>query len=275
MRIHEAGKITGLTRKAIEYYATQGLVSPAVLPNGYRDFSTEDVDTLRKISVLRRLGISTQQVRAILADATGQTMQAACVRAELNAQRSQQQQALLLRLARGEAYADVRAALDALDGHRAIIDRLMDAFPGFWGHFLAMHFAEFLDSPIETEAQRAAYAEIIAFLDDVAPLPEDIARWMDETNAQISPEQMRGITAEMRRQISEPQQMLESYRESQKFAGEFHNSDAGKYTRSLKQLLQQNGYFDRFIPAMRRLSPTYAEYSAQLDALEGMLQNSI
>ena len=37
MMIKEVQELTGLGRKAIEYYQQKGLIDPAVLENGYRD----------------------------------------------------------------------------------------------------------------------------------------------------------------------------------------------------------------------------------------------
>ena len=274
MMIHEAGKIAGLTRKAIEYYIDQQLIFPTTLPNGYRDFSTKDVETLRKIGVLRRLGISTQQIRAILGDSTGQAMRAACVRASLDVQQAQVRRQLLDRLAQGAPYWEISAALDSLDSRRTVIQRLMDAFPGFWGCFLAMHFSGFLDSPIATSAQQQAYDEIIAYLDAAPPLPEDIRQWLDAATEQLQPQQMQSIATAMREQATDPQQMLAQYRRAQPFADEFRATEAGQRSQSLQHFLQQNGYYDIFIPAMRRLSPAYAAYSEQLAAVADFLQTA-
>ena len=43
MLIHEVCKECSLTKKAIEYYIEQELVSPTVLENGYRSFTEEDI----------------------------------------------------------------------------------------------------------------------------------------------------------------------------------------------------------------------------------------
>ena len=48
------------------YYMEQGLVSPAIQENGYRDFSQEDVMRLQKISVLRNLGLSVAEIQKFL-----------------------------------------------------------------------------------------------------------------------------------------------------------------------------------------------------------------
>ncbi len=66
MLINQVSKATGLTKKAIEYYTLEGLISPLVLDNGYRDFSENDIEVLNKISVLRKLDISVDEIKSIL-----------------------------------------------------------------------------------------------------------------------------------------------------------------------------------------------------------------
>lgn len=39
MLIKEVAKLCNLTKKAVEYYAEQGLIYPNILENGYRVFS--------------------------------------------------------------------------------------------------------------------------------------------------------------------------------------------------------------------------------------------
>ncbi len=41
MLINETSKKTGLTKKVIEYYIEQGLISPHMLSNGYRNFDSQ------------------------------------------------------------------------------------------------------------------------------------------------------------------------------------------------------------------------------------------
>ena len=63
MYINEASKKSGTTKKAIEYYCQKGLLDPAVSDKGYRIFSDEDVEKLKKISLLRFPGnISNKQI---------------------------------------------------------------------------------------------------------------------------------------------------------------------------------------------------------------------
>ena len=66
MLINEVCKECNLTKKAIEYYGEQGLINPTVKENGYRYFSDTDVSKLKRISILRGLGLSVSDIRAVL-----------------------------------------------------------------------------------------------------------------------------------------------------------------------------------------------------------------
>ena len=65
MTIREAEQRTGLDRATIRFYEKEGLLTPTRGENGYRDYTEDDVQTLRKIMLLRRLRLSVPDIRAI------------------------------------------------------------------------------------------------------------------------------------------------------------------------------------------------------------------
>lgn len=66
MKINEIETQLGLTRANIRFYEKEGLLSPARKENGYREYSKEDVATLKKIIIFRKLGLSLSVIRDIL-----------------------------------------------------------------------------------------------------------------------------------------------------------------------------------------------------------------
>ena len=48
-------RITGLTRKALEYYEEKGFIHPRRLENGYREYSEKDVEILNKIALFKKI----------------------------------------------------------------------------------------------------------------------------------------------------------------------------------------------------------------------------
>lgn len=67
MTIKEMEELLDMPRANIRYYEQQGLLSPVRAENGYREYSTEDLQTLERIRLLRGLGVSIEEIRDIRA----------------------------------------------------------------------------------------------------------------------------------------------------------------------------------------------------------------
>ena len=156
MFINEVSKITGLTKKAIEYYVERGLVSPVILENGYRDFTERQVEQLKKVAVLRKLGISTEDIKKLIEDEARESLHAFTLKKELDIQREQVKKSLLEKLAGGASYAEVSGELQMLENSKTITEKLLDAFPGYFGRFVCLHFVRLLNEPIITKSQQKA-----------------------------------------------------------------------------------------------------------------------
>ncbi|MBQ9331259.1 MAG: MerR family transcriptional regulator [Oscillibacter sp.] len=67
MKINEAERLAGITKKNIRFYEEQGLLRPArSAGNGYREYSPADVERLRQIKLLRKLDLPVEEIRALL-----------------------------------------------------------------------------------------------------------------------------------------------------------------------------------------------------------------
>ena len=67
MKINEVEALAGITKKNIRFYEEQGLLSPKRnSQNGYREYTDEEVQVLRKIKVLRKLGVPIDEIRQML-----------------------------------------------------------------------------------------------------------------------------------------------------------------------------------------------------------------
>lgn len=273
MLIHQVMEQTGLTKKAIEYYIEQGLISPNTLENGYRDFNTEQMECLKKISVLRKLGLNTENIRAVLCDTSTTVLQKLSVQKELTLQKEIRRKALLETLSTNADYAQIEVELKALEQSESIVSRLLDAFPGYYGKFICLHFASFLNDPITTPKQQNAYEEIIAFLDNAATLefPKDVQEYLDENTNRITVGQLQNMIHNTRHSVENPEEFLSENKEFlEKYqqyvhSEQFKQSAAYKFRNMLLEFNQTSGYYDIFIPAMKRLSPAYAEYQKQLE----------
>lgn len=66
MQISELARRAGVTTKAVRYYESLGLLTPARLANGYRDYDEHDVRLTQEIRALGGLGIPVERTRPFL-----------------------------------------------------------------------------------------------------------------------------------------------------------------------------------------------------------------
>ena len=70
MKINEVEALVGITKKNIRFYEAEGLLAPRRnSENGYRDYGDEDVAVLRRIKLMRKLGLPLEDIRQMLSGA--------------------------------------------------------------------------------------------------------------------------------------------------------------------------------------------------------------
>ena len=68
MKINEVEALVGITKKNIRFYEEQGLLAPRRnSENGYRDYGEAEVSVLRRIKLMRKLGVSLEEIRQMQA----------------------------------------------------------------------------------------------------------------------------------------------------------------------------------------------------------------
>ena len=65
MTIKEIEARSGMTRANVRFYESEGLLRPERKENGYREYSEDDLATLLRIRLLRSLGVSLEDIRAL------------------------------------------------------------------------------------------------------------------------------------------------------------------------------------------------------------------
>ena len=65
MLISEVMEQTGLSKKTIRFYEDKGLIKVARKENGYREYSENEILTLKKIKSLRMCGISVSDIKLL------------------------------------------------------------------------------------------------------------------------------------------------------------------------------------------------------------------
>ena len=196
-------------------------------------------------------------------------------------QRRKEQNDLLKELASSLDWNAVKLKAAAAECRESVIDRLMSAFPGFWGNYLSLHFREFLMNPIETEEQENAYHEICDYLDSVhMEIPDELEDYLDSLNTLDSQEIFLNTRDALSDVIDDPENWLVNHKEIieryLKFQDteEYRNSDGAKLKEVLKRFNRERGYDSVFIPAMRKLSPAYDEYVLKLQKADQAFSQS-
>ena len=65
MNIRQIEEQLGIPRANVRYYEKEGLLHPQRGENNYRNYSEEDVETLKKIKLLRQLDMPVDTIRAV------------------------------------------------------------------------------------------------------------------------------------------------------------------------------------------------------------------
>ena len=71
MKINEVETLVGISRRNIRFYETEGLLIPARnSQNGYREYGEAEVETLKRIKLLRKLGVPLEEIRRMQLEGT-------------------------------------------------------------------------------------------------------------------------------------------------------------------------------------------------------------
>lgn len=154
MTIREMEARSGMTRANIRFYEAEGLLQPARKENGYRDYSEEDLTALKRIKLLRALGLPLIEIKQL--QLGGKSLCAAldAREAELTAQQQQNETCLHICAQMREDRAEYRTLnaqkyLDSMSGSSAVPVPADDQVPQLWApwrRFFARVFDYFLYS---------------------------------------------------------------------------------------------------------------------------------
>ncbi|EFC1509901.1 MerR family transcriptional regulator [Escherichia coli] len=66
MQIGKLAAMTGVSIRMLRYYESAGLLHPARTETGYRSFTVNDVDVVKRILILNRAGFSLPAIHGLL-----------------------------------------------------------------------------------------------------------------------------------------------------------------------------------------------------------------
>lgn len=185
-------------------------------------------------------------------------------------------QEILQRICKGEEIEKLEEEINNINSKSIFIKKLMDLFPSYYGKFISINFSKYLTGKIETKEQMEAFNEIIDFFDNVSDIeiPVDLQEYLDNYLLEYSSEEgisiINNIIDEKDKSIKnideyvkKNKEILERYNSYRK-TDEFKKMTAYRLMELMKNFCASSGYYDKFIPAMRKLSPLYNEYYEQM-----------
>ena len=267
MLINEIAKKTELTRKAIEYYIEKNLIKPEILDNGYRNFSKEDQEKLVKIKYFRDLDFSVTEIQKIL-QGDKNILRKIAVERELEIKNDLRKKEIISKLESQDSILDFKKEIEGISAREKIIDKLTKLFPGYYGDYLKLYFGQFLNEKIESEEEKEAFYTLIDFLDSMEEIkiPEDLKKYMNFISKDISKDQIKKSLENYKSAIENSEEFLNENKEVLKIyedyknSLEYKNSKGKKLMDTFKEFNKKSGYYEIFIPAMRKLSKSYNEF---------------
>ena len=125
MTIKEVEEKTGLARSNIRFYEKEKLIAPCRnAENGYRDYSQQDVEAIKKIAYLRTLGISIEEIRNVAAHVTP-------LRAVIE-QQSRALQGQIAELSRAKAMCQRMLEAEEVDYDRLRVEQYVTQLDAYW-----------------------------------------------------------------------------------------------------------------------------------------------
>ena len=274
MLINEIAKKCNITKKAVQYYVEQDLIVPNVLENGYKDFSEQDINLIKQIVLYRKLGLNISEIKRVFENHNEVTY--ILHQRTLELEQGKVKQQLLKRLEAGEKVENLEHEINNIGSNTIIINKLVELFPSYYGKLISLNFSRYLTGKIETDEQMKAFNQIIGFFDNVPDidLSSDLQEYLDNCLEEYSSEQGIEIINHIMQERDNAVQNIDEFVKSNKDVldeykkykqtEEYKNSLAYRLMEYMKQVCTTNGYYDIFIPAMRKLSPLYNEYYEQM-----------
>lgn len=292
MRINEVCSLTGLTKKAINYYEDQGLVKPIKDSNGYRNYSKTEVVLLNEISLYRKLDISIKEIKLIISSSDKKKV--------LNKIITDKHKKLieikvhniyLEKLVESDfkeeeiRVLNERIINEEKDNGEFIKKELKRAFPSGLGLFISNHFSVYLNGPLDTLEKYNAWINIVDFLDNVPniKIPKSIQLYYESINDEVAQKISNSTRKRVIEILNAEGEELEKHKKEILESMEKQNEKSmlkimnpiNKFKKQMYEFFNSSGYYDIFIPNMKILSKEYKEYHDKLMALNDKLSREL
>ena len=266
----EIQKETGLTRKAIEYYEDKGLIHPQKYENGYRDYSINDLEILKKVSIFRKLGMSVSEIGQCIFSG-GHALSSVLREKQHQLDLDEKRKEILEMIVKGEIDELINEKVSLLDMKETIYEKLEIAFPGYFGQILFASYQPFLNEPLENNGKDSFY-KYIAYLDRLPAfeLTEEEKKYIENISSSFDMKTLKDINQDKLDAVENPEKWLKdnedaiSQYETYKNSEEYQNSMMKQVQEKLKNFMKENQYYEIAIPLIRKFSKSYENYYKKL-----------
>lgn len=271
MQMKEVQQKLDISRRALQHYEEKGLLKVKRDENGYRNYSQEDIERLRKISVYRKLNIAISEIKGLL-DHEDKTLLEKILEEKKKQQKENAQE--IEALAMYLQNADI-ASIDEQLRYQTLALRFKEMLPGMLGDYFMTHFQPYLQIHHINEEQERAYHTIMDFFDQVDLSIPLFIRFSCFVTRMINGKQQQHAIDHLHQESvrlsgldgqayeQEKEKIRKAVRIQQTLLYRYHPAMIAK--RKFMKALQDCGYNDILIPNMKILSPLYRSYH---DALQ-------
>lgn len=268
MLLNDVIKEVGITKRAVKYYEEKGLLSVDKDDNGYRNYTHQDIETLKKITLYRKLGISIKDIQSLLKkDDKNKLLSIYQDKLQEKLLKDSELEALKQYIENG----NLDQANELLD-YQTVEQAIEALLPGKeWSVYLKSHFRPFLNIRMSTPEQKQALKNILEYCDETElKIPFIVDLGIKMAGGAIAEKRTADEMIAQYRDMSEndyekPKQKVLSGAKLKSGIMKYHPIYVAQ--RKMMKELQNKGYNDIFIPNMMVLSPKYAEYKRVLDAI--------
>ena len=276
----EIQKETGLTRKAIEYYEDKGLIHPQKSENGYRDYSSKDLEILKKVSIFRKLGMSVSEIGQCISSG-GDALSSVLREKQHQLDIDEKRKVILEMIVKGDSNELIIEQVSLLEMKETIYEKLEIAFPGYFGQMIFAAYQPFMNEPLENDGKNSFY-KYIAYLDKLPTfeLTEEEKRYIEKISSPFDMKTLKDINQARLDAVDNPEKWLKdnedaiSHYESYKNSEEYQNSMMKQIQDKLKNFMKENQYYEIAIPLIRKFSKSYDDYYKKLLRANGQYLNN-
>lgn len=266
----EIQKETGFTRKAIEYYEDKGLIHPQKSENGYRDYSEKDLETLTKVSVFRKLGMSISEINQCISSG-GDTLSSVLRKRQHQLEVDEKRKVILEMVVKGESNQLINDKISLLEAEETIYEKLEIAFPGYFGQMLFAAYQPFLSEPLENDSKDSFY-KYVDYLDRLPSfeLTEEEKNYIEKISSPFDVKTLKDVNQAKLEAIEDTEKWMKdnedviSQYETYKNSEEYQNSMMKQIQENLQNFMKENRYYEIAIPLIRKFSKSYDKYYEKL-----------